>query len=610
RRRRQSDLDTLPQGQQPDRRVTRQEGRRPSIYSTMDAVPNLEFYANATATGRLRRSRPSLETLRKVFDLSAIHEQNEENSAGGKVKQPVRFGWITGVMVRCMLNIWGVILFLRLSWITSQAGIILTWVIIFMSVLVTSVTCLSVSAISTNGKVSSGNYPPSFFLILIANIILSWWIHQRRAHYWRTITVTSLLLISLAGMEWESKVNASDTLLSCAHGHFRKLFCGHVIPATPEEQMISFSADIFVENLFPDWRGAEGNFFQMFAIFFPRLWPSWQTAIPKGTLMAIFGTTMTSFFLFPLSGACVLRDASGNLNDTCKLGWNFTKCEQSQTCPFGMSNSFQVLSLVSAFGPLILPVVFGKASLSSALAFLVSAPKVFQVKRQIYPYIGFFGKGYGKEQEPLRPTPLLPSLALAFILIGDCFHASITNSPGWRPSFKYYSKWTALFGSVISVVLMFLLTWWAALITFGIIHLSFRLRNVNWGSSVQAGTYNMALSYSVSLAGVEDHVKNSGKAKSIESTETGNVSLMICGDILMDDDESGISQRNTDKLVKWLNCRKHYPLTTLATSPSEGSIIALLERLAANVNAPAFSAGENQESKLTVNKLEALYSPQ
>lgn len=31
---------------------------------------------------------------------------------------------------------------------------------------------------------------------------------------------------------------------------------------------------------------------------------------------------------------------------------------------------------------------------------------------------------------------------------------------------------------------------------------------VNWGSSVQAGTYNMALSYSVSLSGVEDHVKN------------------------------------------------------------------------------------------------------
>ncbi len=49
---------------------SRQDNRRPSIYSTMDAMPHLEFYANATATGRIRRSRPSLETLRKAADVS------------------------------------------------------------------------------------------------------------------------------------------------------------------------------------------------------------------------------------------------------------------------------------------------------------------------------------------------------------------------------------------------------------------------------------------------------------------------------------------------------------------------------------------------------------
>lgn len=41
--------------------------------------------------------------------------------------------------------------------------------------------------------------------------------------------------------------------------------------------------------------------------------------------------------------------------------------------------------------------------------------------------------------------------------------------PGWRPSFRYYSKWAALFGAVISVVIMFLLTWWAALIAIGVV---------------------------------------------------------------------------------------------------------------------------------------------
>ena len=34
------------------------------------------------------------------------------------------------------------------------------------------------------------------------------------------------------------------------------------------------------------------------------------------------------------------------------------------------------------------------------------------------------------------------------------------------------------------------------------------LSEVNWGSSVQAGSYNLALSYSVGLNEVEDHIKN------------------------------------------------------------------------------------------------------
>lgn len=34
----------------------------------------------------------------------------------------LKFGWIQGVLVRCLLNIWGVMLFLRLSWVVGQAG--------------------------------------------------------------------------------------------------------------------------------------------------------------------------------------------------------------------------------------------------------------------------------------------------------------------------------------------------------------------------------------------------------------------------------------------------------------------------------------------------------
>ncbi|KTG37256.1 hypothetical protein cypCar_00021170 [Cyprinus carpio] len=654
---------------------SRQDNRRPSIYSTMDAMPHLEFYANATATGRIRRSRPSLETLRKAVDdaesgsntgdsgrgsVSALQEsgnESKENGAGGKTAQPVRFGWVTGVMVRCMLNIWGVILFLRLSWITSQAGILLTWLIILMSVLVTSITALSVSAISTNGRVSSGG---AYFMISrtlgpelggpigvvfsFANALacalntvgFSETVRDLLIEYDSqivdsindvriigSITVTVLLLISLAGMEWESKTQILFFLVLMVS--FINYFVGTLIPATPQKQSIGvfgYRSEIFLENLFPDWRGPEGDFFRMFAIFFPSAigilaganisgdLKEPEIAIPRGTLMAIFWTTVSYLAISSTVGACVLRDASGNMNDSlplnfteaceglsCGLGWNFTECQQSGTCSFGLSNSFQVLIQVSGFGPLIYAGIFA-ATLSSALAFLVSAPKVFQClcKDNIYPYIGFFAKGYGKNNEPLRAYLLCYIIAMCFILIAElnviaplisnfflcsyalinfsCFHASNTNSPGWRPSFRYFSPWTGLFGAVISVVLMFLLTWWAALIAFGLIiflfgYVVYKKPEVNWGSSVQASTYNMALSYSVSLAGVEDHVKNyrpqclvlTGPPTlrpalvDFVGSFTKNVSLMICGDILMDDEKS-VSQRNSNEMIKWLNQRK------------------------------------------------------
>lgn len=113
---------------------------------------------------------------------------------------------------------------------------------------------------------------------------------------------------------------------------------------------------------------------------------------------------------------------------------------------------------------------------------------------------------------------------------------------GWRPSFRFYSKWLSLVGAICSVVIMFLLTWWAALIAFGVVfillgytlykkpgkhtqtlshtHMCVKTKpcccftpsllclDVNWGSSVQASSYNMALSRCAGLNSVEDHVKN------------------------------------------------------------------------------------------------------
>ena len=37
----------------------------------------------------------------------------------GKV---IKLNWLEGVFMTCLLNIWGVMLFLRLTWVIGQAG--------------------------------------------------------------------------------------------------------------------------------------------------------------------------------------------------------------------------------------------------------------------------------------------------------------------------------------------------------------------------------------------------------------------------------------------------------------------------------------------------------
>ncbi|XP_050167010.1 solute carrier family 12 member 3 isoform X2 [Myiozetetes cayanensis] len=561
--------------------------------------------------------------------------------------------------IRCMLNIWGVILYLRLPWITAQAGIALTWLIILMSVTVTTITGLSISAISTNGKVKSGG---TYFLIsrslgpelggsiglifAFANAVA---VAMHTVGFAETVrdllqehnslivdpindiriigvvTVTVLLGISLAGMEWEAKAQILFFLVILVS--FINYLVGTVIPASAEKQakgFFSYRADIFAQNFVPNWRGPEGSFFGLFSIFFPSATgilaganisgdlKDPAVAIPKGTLMAIFWTTVSYLVLSATIGACVVRDASGSLNDSvavgspgceglaCGFGWNFSACAQRQSCRYGLSNYYQSMSMVSGFGPLITAGIFG-ATLSSALACLVSAPKVFQClcRDQLYPLIGFFGKGYGRNSEPIRGYMLTYVIAIGFILIAElnaiapiisnfflcsyalinfsCFHASITNSPGWRPSFRYYSKWAALFGAAVSVVIMFLLTWWAALIAFGIVifllgYVLYKKPDVNWGSSMQASSYNMALNYSVGLSEVDEHIKNyrpqclvlTGPPNfrpalvDFVGTFTKNLSLMLCGNVLIGPRKQKMpeSRLTADGHAKWLMKRK------------------------------------------------------
>uniref|UniRef100_A0A3Q3WVI1 Solute carrier family 12 member 2 n=1 Tax=Mola mola TaxID=94237 RepID=A0A3Q3WVI1_MOLML len=635
-------------------------------HNTIDAVPNIDFYRQTAAPLGDKLSRPSLSELHDELDkVTTIRPDGlangEEPSAADEAaalaaKEAkggiVKFGWIKGVLVRCMLNIWGVMLFIRMSWIVGQAGIGLTIAIILMATVVTTITGLSTSAIATNGFVRGGgayylisrSLGPEFggsigLIFAFANAVaVAMYVvgfaetvvemlndvdalmtdQTNDIRIVGTLTIILLLGISVAGMEWEAK--AQIVLLVILLAAIANYFIGSFMPAESKEPkgFFGYHTPIFLENLGPDFRDEE-TFFSVFAIFFPAATgilaganisgdlTDPQSAIPKGTLLAILITAVTYVVITISAGACIVRDATGDHNDTvsdtvnctdaaCTLGYDFSICKEGG-CLYGLMNDFQVMSLVSGFGPLISAGIFS-ATLSSALASLVSAPKVFQAlcKDNIYPGLSVFAKGYGKNNEPLRGYALTFFIGLAFILIAELnviapiisnfflasyalinfsvFHASLANSPGWRPSFKYYNMWVSLVGAILCCVVMFVINWWAALATLLIvlalyIYVSYKKPDVNWGSSTQALIYNQALTHCLNLTGVEDHIKNfrpqclvlTGYPNSrpallqLVHSFTKNVGLMVCGHVSCRPNFKELSQDHA-RCQRWLN-KKH-----------------------------------------------------
>ena len=63
-----------------------------------------------------------IENHREIL-LLLQRNPSEVNEEGAVQAGSTKFGWIEGVLVRCLLNIWGVMLFLRLSWMVGQAGL-------------------------------------------------------------------------------------------------------------------------------------------------------------------------------------------------------------------------------------------------------------------------------------------------------------------------------------------------------------------------------------------------------------------------------------------------------------------------------------------------------
>ncbi|KAJ9588119.1 hypothetical protein L9F63_018510, partial [Diploptera punctata] len=255
------------------------------------------------------KTQDGFEILRYLGGRLSSTQRPSSPPGGGVASEAegiVKFGWIKGVLVRNLLNIWGVMLFLRLSWVVGQAGIGQGLLLITATSVVTSITALSMSAISTNGVIKGGgtyymisrSLGPEFggsigLIFSLANAvacamyvvgfcesmsdllktfsvsIVDGGLNDMRIM--GSITIMVLLGIVVVGMEWEAKAQLGllVILLIAILDFVIGTFIGPRNDEMKAKGFLGYDTRLISENFFPDYRpfeGVEHNFFSVFSI--------------------------------------------------------------------------------------------------------------------------------------------------------------------------------------------------------------------------------------------------------------------------------------------------------------------------------------------------------
>jgi solute carrier family 12 (sodium/potassium/chloride transporter), member 2 len=303
-------------------------------------------------------------------------------------------GWIQGVFIPVLLNIYGVMLFLRMSWIVAEAGTIESLVIIGISAIVCIITTLSLSAISTNGEVKGGgiyyiisrSLGPEFgasvgVVFACANAvaasmntigfcdslndllktfglkIIDGGVNDTRII--GTIVLMILIVICAVGMEWE--VKAQNVLIVIIAGAILDFLFGVILgpqsDADVAKGFTGFSLEVFKSNLNSDYRFSEGlsqNFITVFAIFFPSVTGIQAGAnisgdlkdpaksIPKGTNLALAISMITYVVFVFFVGGSALRDASGLVSEVANQTFPYTFACAANMVSYSTVNIFSL----------------------------------------------------------------------------------------------------------------------------------------------------------------------------------------------------------------------------------------------------------------------------
>jgi len=108
------------------------------------------------------KERPAIgSAINSISNYSSTIQQAPDDP-NQKPVEKANLGTLMGVYLPCIQNIFGVILFIRMTWIVGTCGVIEGFLVVLVCCTTTMLTAISMSAIATNGVVPAGG---SYFMI-------------------------------------------------------------------------------------------------------------------------------------------------------------------------------------------------------------------------------------------------------------------------------------------------------------------------------------------------------------------------------------------------------------------------------------------------------------
>ena len=415
-----------------------------------------------------------------------------------------KYGAFEGVFTPSILTILGVIMYMRLGWVVGNAGLIGAIIIIVIAHVIAVTTGLSVSSVATDKKIGAGGiyyvlsrsmgipiggsigialyvgtaFSIALYLIGFSESFNAYFDLGMSVNDFRlTGTLALIALTTLALISTSFALKAQFFILAAIIVSLVSIFLGSTEFAPETIMLFSTEGSVSLEVVFAIFFPAVTGFTAGIAMSGDLEDP--KKSIPVGTLSAI-GVGLLVYL-----GLAIF--IAFNINAEV------------------LKSEYNIFMKMALFAPAVVAGIWG-ATLSSALGGILGGPRILQAMSMDKVTPKIFGKGKGKNNEPVNALLMVFIIAEAGILIGELdviarvvsmfyltaygfinisFFLESWANPDFQPTFKI-KRWIGLLGFIACFGVMFkldMIAMLAALAVIGALYFGLQRKEVKLQSN-------------------------------------------------------------------------------------------------------------------------------